>query len=100
MEDVLVQVDKFIYPVDFIILETEIVVNNYKPIPVILGRPFLAIANALINCRTGLMNLSFWNMTPELNVFNMYRQPNEENDNKDDTNEQKELVESCIEKNI
>ena len=37
VEDVLVQVDKLIYPVDFIVLETEHVVNNYKPIPVILG---------------------------------------------------------------
>ena len=41
------------------------------------------------------MNLSFTNMTLELNVFNMFRQPNE-----DDTNEQKELLESCMEKNI
>ena len=40
MEDVLVQVDKFIYPVDFIVLEVEPVVNNYKPIHVILGRHF------------------------------------------------------------
>ncbi|KAH9704470.1 hypothetical protein KPL70_011475 [Citrus sinensis] len=100
VEDVLVQVDKFIYPVDFIVLETEPVVNNYKPIPVILGRPFLATANALINCRNGLMNLSFGNMTLKLNVFNMCRQPNEENENEDDTDEQKELFESCIEENI
>ena len=50
VEDVLVQVDKFIYPVDFIVLETEPIVNNYKPIPVILGRPILATVNALINC--------------------------------------------------
>ncbi|XP_052288726.1 uncharacterized protein LOC127899394 isoform X2 [Citrus sinensis] len=100
VEDVLVQVDKFIYPVDFIVLETEPVVNNYKPIPVILGRPFLATANALINYRNGLMNLSFGNMTLELNVFNMCRQPNEENENEDDTDEQKELFESCIEENI
>ena len=85
---------------DFIVLETEPVVNNYKPIPVILGRPFLATANALINCRNGLMNLSFGNMTLELNVFNMCRQPNEENENEDDTDEQKELFESCIEENI
>ncbi|XP_024043020.1 uncharacterized protein LOC112099781, partial [Citrus clementina] len=59
------------------------------------GRPFLATANALINCRNGLMNLSFGNMTLELNVFNMCRQPNDENENKDDTDEQKELFESC-----
>ncbi|XP_024046520.1 uncharacterized protein LOC112100886 [Citrus clementina] len=59
-----------------------------------LGRPFLATVNALINCRNGLMNLSFGNMTLELNVFNMCRQPNEENENEDDTDEQKELFES------
>ncbi|XP_073113079.1 uncharacterized protein [Elaeis guineensis] len=36
-----------------------------------LGRPFLATANAEINCRNGLMKLSFGNMTIELNVFNL-----------------------------
>ena len=100
VEDVLVQVDKFIYLVDFIVLEIKHVVNDYKLIPVILGRPFLATANALINCRNGLMNLSFGNMTLELNVFKMCRQPNEENENEDDIDYQKELLESCIEKNI
>ena len=51
IEDVLVQVDKFIYYVDFIVLETEPIANKCKQIPVILGRPFLATANALINCK-------------------------------------------------
>ena len=46
------------------------------------------------------MNLSFGNMSLELNVFNMCRQPNEENENEDDTDEQKELFESCIKENI
>ena len=55
----------------FIALETEPVVNNYKPIPVILGRLFLVTVNALINCKNGLMNLSFGNITLELNVFNI-----------------------------
>ncbi|XP_073317252.1 uncharacterized protein [Primulina huaijiensis] len=36
-----------------------------------LGRPFLATSNALINCRNGIMKLSFGNMTLELNVFNL-----------------------------
>ena len=39
-------------------------------------------------------------MTLELNVFNMCRQPNEENENEDEIDEQKELFESCIEENI
>ncbi|XP_075483643.1 uncharacterized protein LOC142523798 [Primulina tabacum] len=39
------------------------------------GRPFLATSNALINCRNGIMKLSFGNMTLELNVFNLCKQP-------------------------
>ena len=66
---------------DFIILEIETIVNNYKPIHVILGHLFLATANALINYRNGIMNFSFGNMTLELNVFNMCKQPyNEDNE--------------------
>ena len=68
IEDVLVQVDKFIYPVDFIILDTQ-PVKACNSFPVILGRPFLATSNALINCRNGLMKLSFGNMTLEMNIF-------------------------------
>ena len=71
-------------PQTFITLETEPIVNNYKPIPVILGRLFLVTVDALINCKNGLMNLSFENITLELNVFNICRQPNEENENEDD----------------
>ena len=41
----------------------------------ILGRPFLATANALINCRTGVMKISFENMTVELNIFHIRNQP-------------------------
>ena len=71
VEDVLVQVDKFYFPVDFIVLDTEPVVHSNSQIPVILGRPFLATSNAHINCRNGLMQLSFGNMTLELNILNI-----------------------------
>jgi hypothetical protein len=53
VEDVLIKVDKFYFPVDFIVLDTEPVQNVGVQIPVILGQPFLATANALIICRTG-----------------------------------------------
>jgi hypothetical protein len=75
IEDVLIKVDKFYYPVDFIFLDTEPVMNVEIQIQVILGCPFLATANALINCRTGVMKLSFGNMTVELNIFDISRQP-------------------------
>jgi len=79
VEDVLVQVDKFIYPVDFIVLDTQ-PVEACNSFLVILGRPFLATSNALINCRNGLMKLSFGNMTLEMDIFNICKQPGDDND--------------------
>jgi hypothetical protein len=75
IEDVLIKVDKFYFPVDFIVIDTELVHDVVNQIPVILGRPFLATANALINCRMGVMKISFVNMTVELNIFNINNQP-------------------------
>jgi hypothetical protein len=63
IEDVLIKVDKFYYPMDFIVIGTEPMHDVVNQIPVILGRPFLATANALINYRTGVMKISFENMT-------------------------------------
>ena len=51
--DVLIRVGDFIYPVDFIVLETQPMSNPQSQTPVILGCPFLATANAIINCRNG-----------------------------------------------
>jgi hypothetical protein len=73
----LIKVDKFYFLVDFIVLDTEPVQNVGVQIPVILGRPFLATANALINCRTGVMKISFGNMTVELNIFDISKRPKE-----------------------
>ncbi|KAG6725844.1 hypothetical protein I3842_02G050900 [Carya illinoinensis] len=75
VEDVLVQVDKFYYPVDFVVLDMNLSNPSTFQAPVILGRPFLATSNALINCRSGILKLSFGNMTLELNIFNTFRQP-------------------------
>jgi hypothetical protein len=82
VEDVLVQVDKFIYPVDFFVLDTQ-PVEACNSFPVILGRPFLATSHALINYRNGVMKLSFGNMTLEMNIFNICKQPGDDNDLKE-----------------
>ena len=71
IEDVLVQVDKFYYPVDFVVLDTDPIVKEANYVPIILGRPFLATSNAIINCRNGVMQLTFGNMTLELNIFHL-----------------------------
>ena len=71
VEDVLVKVDKFYYPIDFVVLDTEPIDNGPNHVPIILGRPFLSTANAIINCRNGVMQLTFGNMTLELNIFHL-----------------------------
>ncbi|WJZ91037.1 hypothetical protein VitviT2T_010147 [Vitis vinifera] len=69
IEDVLVQVDNFYYPIDFFVLDIDPIVKEANYVPIILGRPFLATSNAIINYRNGLMQLTFGNMTLELNIF-------------------------------
>ena len=80
VKDVLVQVDKFYFHVDFVVLYTKHVVNQGTQFPVILGRPFLATANAIIHCRGGLMTLSFGNMIVNLNIFNVIKEIGDEED--------------------
>ena len=82
VEDVLVKVDNFYYPVDFVVLDTEPMEESTHQVPIILGRPFFATANAIINCRNGVMQLTFGNMTLELKIFHL--------SNKDKPTEDKE----------
>ena len=63
--------DKFYYLIDFVILDTEPMVEGINQVPIILGRPILATSNAIINFRNGFMQLTFGNMTLELNIFHL-----------------------------
>ncbi|XP_070011187.1 uncharacterized protein [Nicotiana sylvestris] len=49
IDDVLVRVDKFKLPADFVILDCEV---DYE-VPIILGRPFLATGKALVDVEEG-----------------------------------------------
>ena len=49
IEDVLVKVDKFIFPADFIVLDYE----EDREVPIILGRPFLATGRTIIDVQKG-----------------------------------------------
>ena len=80
VKDVLVKVDKFYFPVDFVVLDTQPVVNQETQFPVILGRPFLTTANAIIHCKGGLMTLSFGNMAVNLNIFNFIKEIGDDED--------------------
>ena len=58
-------------PVDFFVLETQPVLNPKAQTPVILGRPFLATINVIINCRNESIRLTFGDITKEVNVFHL-----------------------------
>ena len=53
LEDVLVTVGKFFFPVDFIILDIE----EDSQVPLLLGRPFLVSRAALIDMQKGVLTL-------------------------------------------
>ena len=47
LEDVLIKVGKFIFPVDFVVIDIE----EDKQVPLLLGRPFLAPGATLIDVK-------------------------------------------------
>ena len=65
IEDVLVKVEKFIFPTDFIILDME----EDKVFPIILGRSFLATSRSLINVQKGELRLIVQEEEVTFNVF-------------------------------
>ena len=73
IEDVLVKVDRFIFPVDFIVLDME----EDKEIPIILGRPFLATGSAMIDAPRGELKLRVQDDEVKFNVFEAVRHPAE-----------------------
>ncbi|XP_060960810.1 uncharacterized protein LOC115719782 [Cannabis sativa] len=65
IEDVLVQVDKFIFPADFIILDYE----EDREVPIILGRPFLATGRTLIDVEKGELTMRAQDEQATFKVF-------------------------------
>ena len=69
IEDVLVKVDKFIFPAYFIVLDME----EDKEIPIILGRPFLVTGRAMIDVQKGELKLRVQDNEVRFSVFNVVR---------------------------
>eukprot|EP00253_Pinus_taeda_P010783 PITA_10783 len=55
LDDIIVSLDSWEYPVDFLILKPK---TNLGGHPLILGRPWLATADVFIGCRSGSMIIS------------------------------------------
>ncbi|XP_050895825.1 uncharacterized protein LOC127102501 [Lathyrus oleraceus] len=66
VEDVLVKIDKFIFLVDFVILE----MPEDEEIPLILGRPFLETGWCMIDIEEGTMTLKVYDEELKIDVRN------------------------------
>ncbi|XP_038885952.1 uncharacterized protein LOC120076255 [Benincasa hispida] len=73
IKDVLVQVDKFIFPADFIILDYE----ADREVPIILGHLFLATGRALIDVQKGELTIKVDDQQVKFNVLNALKYPGE-----------------------
>ncbi|CAA0837978.1 Unknown protein, partial [Striga hermonthica] len=58
VEVVLVHLGKLIVPVDFVVLDVGDVQENGKDHTILLGRPFMATTNTLIDVRNGTLNMT------------------------------------------
>ncbi|KAI5316566.1 hypothetical protein L3X38_036273 [Prunus dulcis] len=71
LEDVLVKVDKFIFPADFIVLDMEEDVDT----PIILGHPFLITGRMIIDVGKGSLILRDADQEVEFKVFDATKYP-------------------------
>ncbi|XP_049406250.1 uncharacterized protein LOC125869888 [Solanum stenotomum] len=69
--DILVKVDRFIFPANFVILDCEIDAE----IPIILGRPFLATGRALVDVESGKLKFRVNNDEVTFNICKSMKQP-------------------------
>ncbi|KAK4713951.1 hypothetical protein R3W88_019858 [Solanum pinnatisectum] len=71
--DILVKVDRFIFPADFVILDCEIDAK----IPIILGKPFLATGRALVDVESGKLKFRVNNDEVPFNICKSMKQPSD-----------------------
>ena len=69
----LVKVESFIFPADFVILDCEV---DFE-VPIILGRPFLATGRALVDMEKGQMIFQLNNEEATFNICRTIRQSGE-----------------------
>ena len=77
LKDVLVNVEKFIFPVDFVVIKME----EDTQVPLLLGRPFLAIGAALIDVQKGELTLRVGDEAVQFNLNKSLTQPDVDAEN-------------------
>ena len=75
LEDVLIKVGKFIFPIDFVVIDIE----EDKQVPLLLGRPFLTTGAYLIDVKKGELTLRVGDETMHFNLNQSLKQPEFDN---------------------
>ncbi|XP_075087557.1 uncharacterized protein LOC142169576 [Nicotiana tabacum] len=75
IEDILVRVDKFVFPVDFIVVDMEV---NKEEVPLILRRPFLCTGRAILDIYEGQIILKVGNEKVVFQMKRMMKYPSDE----------------------
>ena len=73
VEDVLVKVRQFTFPVDFVIMDIE----EDAEIPLILGRPFMLTANCVVDMGKGILEMSVDDQKVTFNLFEAMKYPSD-----------------------
>ena len=73
VEDLVVNVDKFMFPVDFVVMEME----EDLEVPLILGRPFMKTAKVMIDVDKGKLKLCVQDEEVSFNVFDAMKHPSD-----------------------
>ena len=60
VEDLMVQVDKFKVPMDFIVLEMKGALLRNKEHMILIGRPFMATTRTIIDVQSEKLTMQFW----------------------------------------
>ena len=75
IKDVLVKIDKFIFPVDFVVLDME----EDREAPIILGISFLTIGQTLIDLKSGELTLRVGEYQVKFNLYKSMEFPSDIN---------------------
>ena len=71
LEDVLIKVRKFVFLVDFVVIN----IKEDKQVPLLLGRPFLATGAVLIDVKKGELTLKVRDEAVHFNLNHNLKQP-------------------------
>ena len=66
LDDLIISIDSWEYPTNFLVLQPKSQLGGH---PLILGRPWLATADACISCRSGSMTISDGTETKNLTLY-------------------------------